>query len=185
MDIKNIENKKVLLMRHAEADFSFPNKWNTLGWGSDLAPLTSLGKKQSQDIIQKIKEWKPDLCLVSPTTRTMETAMIIIRHLDIPCKVEFELHEWVPDKSFSWSNISQVLLKLDELRSNNGEWPEGGEKCWETLSHVKKRVSNVVLKYAKYDRILIICHGVVMWSIVNREDIHNCEIIEVPFQIFL
>jgi broad specificity phosphatase PhoE len=175
-------NKKVLLMRHAESDFSFPKKWNTLGWGNDLAPLSTLGEKQAIDSIKKIKDWNPEICLVSPTTRTMSTALIIIRHLDILCKVEFDLHEWVPDRSFNWNELSQVKLNQDDMRNNNGEWPDGIQKCWEPLSHVKKRVSNAISKYSQFNRILVICHCGVIWSITGEEEVANCETREVSFK---
>ena len=57
-----------LLMRHAEPDYSYPSKWNTLGWGADLAPLTEKGEEQVLSQVNAINESAPEIVLSFPTT---------------------------------------------------------------------------------------------------------------------
>ncbi len=172
---------KFLLTRHAETDYSFPAKWNTPGWGSDLAPLSKDGELQVHSKAKKIVNWKPQIAIVSPTTRTMNTALILKEYLSIEFKVEFDLHEWVPDRYFKWNDFSQVVSILNEMRSHNGEWPNGKEQKWESLSKVKERTKNVMLKYLEYGRVLVICHGGVIWSHTGIEDVGFVETREIEY----
>ena len=166
------------LMRHAETDYTFPNEVKTRGWGFDLAPLAANGKAQVLQKSSEIIQFQPELVLVSPTTRTMHTAMYIRPLIDagIDFIVEPYLHEWLPDNTFTWDSYATVLEILGELEKNKGEWPQGETRNWESLSMLRERVLKVFDKYLTYKKILVVCHGGVIWSITGVKDVENCEI---------
>jgi broad specificity phosphatase PhoE len=170
---------QIQLIRHGEADFSFPRRWNTLGWGADLAPLTKRGEEQAACLAPRLHAWTPDVVLTSPTTRALSTALIAVHNTALPAKVEFDLHEWVPDMAFRWNDFSQVKASMDELRECGGEWPEGEERCWEPLSRVSKRTLAVLERYRTVPRVAAICHEVVIWSLTGEEETANCGIREI------
>ena len=117
-----------LLVRHAEPDYSNPRRWNTLGWGADLAPLTPDGERQAFARAFEILPWNPQVALCSPTTRTMQTALIFRQFIDAPFHVEFDLHEWVPDTSFKWTTYDEVMSLIADLEHCGYEWPAGTQK---------------------------------------------------------
>ncbi len=86
-------NTTYYLLRHAEADYTQPSKLKTKGWGLDLAPLNKTGRKQTENIAADIQKISPTIVITSPTTRTMETTLILLQHLDVEFRVEFDLQE--------------------------------------------------------------------------------------------
>lgn len=165
-------------MRHAESDYSSPRRWNAPGWGADLAPLSEKGKEQARRIIPKIREISPDLLLVSPTARTLETALHIVAEFPVKFAVEFDLHEWVPDKNFGWRTLEEVLEIQKDFDSYGGEHPANAEKSWESFSMMRKRVLNVFKKYTEFEKVFVVCHGMVMRTLTGKERIENTEIIK-------
>ena len=174
-----------LLMRHGKADFSGPNKWNAHGWSSELAPLTEIGEKQVMQQIGRILEFNPEIVLSSPATRALQSALILRSGLSVPFKVEFDLHEWVPDRNFQWRNIKEVdRLRADFIQCN-GEYPVGETRPWETLSHMQSRATAVLRKYISYKRVLVVCHGELIKSLTQKDhfDTHMDNASLVPFEL--
>ena len=54
------------------------------------------------------------LIVTSLMTRALQTAALLSRALHVPLAVEFDLHEWVPDLTFSWTTPDEVLALLEE-----------------------------------------------------------------------
>ena len=158
---------EILLMRHGEADFSGPARWRTLGWGSDLAPLSSRGAAQVQAAVSELQVWSPTLIVSSPMTRALHTASIVASALGAPVQVEFDLHEWVPDQTFRWRDLADVVPQQEEFLSCGGEWPTAEPRLWEPLSSIKKRTRSVLERYLEVPRLLVVCHQVVMYSITG------------------
>jgi broad specificity phosphatase PhoE len=76
------------LIRHGEADYSHPTRWNAPGWGADLSPLTEKGLEQVRSILPELRELKPDFLLSSPMTRALQGAALLHGELNIPMQVE-------------------------------------------------------------------------------------------------
>ena len=167
-----------LLMRHGQADFGPPRSWNTSGWGADLAPLTEAGALQVAARVAEIREWGPQIILASPMTRALQSAAIVAAALQLAPLVEFELHEWVPDMSFRWRTLAEVLEHQDELQRCGGEWPSGEKRLWEPVSSIRSRVMAVLQRYSHIPRVLTVCHGMVMYSLTGRWEIENAELME-------
>jgi broad specificity phosphatase PhoE len=156
-----------LLMRHAEPDFSDCDK--RPGWGSDLAPLTPAGEDQVISQMNRIIEFNPEIVISSPMTRAMHSALLVRSEVDVPFKVEFNLHEWMPDRSFKSRSLENFQACGLEFYRLNGEWPKGETRCWEPLSAMRLRALMVLRKYLKYQRVLIICHGKLIKSLTTLD----------------
>ena len=158
-----------LLIRHGETDWSLPAAKGAKGWSADLAPLTDNGISQVRNAIPEIRDWSPELILSSPATRALSTCALIATELQIPFKVEFDLHEWVPDNSLSWQSHQDVANAQKEMENCGGEWPNGKIFPWEPLSHVKSRVHVVLKRYMDYQKVAVACHELVIRSLTNQK----------------
>lgn len=171
-----------LLVRHAEADYSGPMKWGVAGWGGDIAPLTQKGIEQVKERGPELSGFRPDIILCSSMSRAVQTVLLLREYMnDVPVSVEFDLHEWVPDRLFKWQTLDDVMAAMNEMKKSGCEWPDGKEKRWESFSMVRKRVMNVLKKYTAYERVFVLCHAVLISSIIykNRiEEVKNLEAFE-------
>ena len=170
---------KYYLLRHAEADYTQPSEVNTKGWGFDLAPLSQTGRKQVENIAADIQKISPEIIITSPTTRTMETTLILLQHIDADFRVEFDLHEWIPGFDFEWRNIVDIHRIEKEFEAYGGEHKGDEVKNWESLSMIRKRVGNVLKQYSNYSNVLVICHEKVIRAMTGRVGVANCELIEL------
>jgi broad specificity phosphatase PhoE len=170
-----------LLMRHGEPDYSGPYKWDAPGWGKDLAPLTDTGEEQVIQQLEKIREFSPEIVISSPATRALHSSLVLRSKLDVPFRVEFDLHEWVPDRSFQWKTLQEVQTFEKDFARFNGEWPDGQTRPWETRSSMRSRSLAVFRKYNNYSRILAVCHGELIKAVtgVLRIDLAGL----VPFEL--
>ena len=113
----------------------------------------------------------------------MQTALIFRQFIDAPFHVEFDLHEWVPDTSFKWTTYDEVMSLIADLEHCGYESPAGTQKPWEPYSAVRERVTAVLSKYKSYDRVLVICHGMVMRSLIGKTMKDEIDYVEsVPFE---
>ncbi len=167
------------LVRHGEADYSQPSKWKTLGWGADLATLSPKGILQIEEAAVSLKEKTASKIVSSPATRALQSATIIQRELDLPVSVEFDIHEWVPDRTFSWCTHEEVSVLIRELQEFGGEWPKNSERVWEQLSAVKARSTTVLNKYLDCDKVIVVCHEIVIWSLTGRQFTNLGEVVEL------
>lgn len=161
-----------LLMRHGEPDYSGPNKWHAPGWGADLAPLTSAGEQQVAQQLGAILEFGPEMVIVSPTSRALHTALVLRQELPVPFKVEFDLHEWVPDRAFQWQTLADVRKLGAEYERCSGEWPPGETRPWESVSSVRFRALAVFRRYLTYHRVLAISHAMLIEAVAGVNSVN-------------
>jgi len=146
---------KYYLLRHAEADYTRPSEVKTKGWGLDLAPLSKKGRKQVENIAADVHKISPEIIITSPTTRTMETTLILLQHLDAEFRVEFDLHEWIPGFDFEWRNIDDIYRIEKEFEAFGGEYRGDDEKNWESLSMIRMRGTTILDYYSDYSTVLL------------------------------
>jgi broad specificity phosphatase PhoE len=168
-----------LLMRHAQPDFSIPDQRK--GWGRDLAPLTDSGEEQVRCQLGKIRECSPQIVISSPLTRAVHSASIVVADLQVPFKVEFELHEWIPDMTYQQQSFAEVQILQAEFEGFNGEWPLGETRPWETVSRMRGRALSVLRKYLNYDRILVVSHGTLIKAVTGVSNVELAGL--VPFEL--
>jgi broad specificity phosphatase PhoE len=158
------------LMRHADTDWPLVNERHLVGAANDLAPLTEMGVKQVVVALEQLRPLGIRLILTSPMTRALQTAALLCRPLDLPLAVEFDLHEWVPDCTYSWSTPDEVLALIENMRQYGGEWPVGEPRpIWEPMSAVRQRSLSVLTRYAGTTYpIAVVTHAGVVESLTGR-----------------
>lgn len=155
------------LVRHGEALWSLATERRLKGAANDLVPLTPRGIHQIERAAERLRPLAPALVLSSPMTGALQSAAVLSRQLDLPLAVEFDLHEWVPDTTYSWDSVAPVLAASEEMSRLGGEWPAGETRLWEPLSAVRRRVVAVLQRYAHLQRVAVLCHEVVIQSLTG------------------
>jgi broad specificity phosphatase PhoE len=156
------------LVRHGETDWRVTRERRLKGAAADLVPLTPRGIQQIEVTLELLRPKNAQLILSSPMTRTLQSAAVASRALDLPLTVEFDLHEWVPDLTYSWESAEEVTAAHDECLRLGGEWPPGEQRVWEPHSSVRRRVLATLDRYGHVERVAVFSHGVVMYSLLGR-----------------
>lgn len=170
---------KVYLIRHSEPDFSQVDAAGYKGLARDLTRLTPKGIKIADQAAQNPIFQQVQMLLVSPYTRTMQTAHEILKYHQIPNQVELLLHEWRPDKS-NKMDASQQELDIAYQDFLNGT--HNSTLDFETRDEVMTRVNSVLDRYKnKYDCIACVTHGGVMAQYTGDREIPFCGIYEINY----
>ena len=161
----------VYLVRHGETDWPLVNQRRLIGAANDLAPLTGEGERQVLAAAERLRQAHVGLLVASPMTRALQSAALLSRALGVPLRVEFDLHEWVPDRTYSWDSPAQVVAAYEELLRAGGEWPaEGPRPRWEPVSAVRQRVRGVLARYADADAtIAAVTHAGVITALTGHD----------------
>ena len=170
------------LIRHGEPDYEAVSKLGFYGFGRSFAPLSEFGVKHAEGTAKDARLLDAELIICSPYTRALQTAAIISREIDKEIVVEPELHEWIVDKTNSIISSEEVALLGKEFQEYKGVYPEGQEMRWETLSSLKKRIKRVADKYADYDKVIVVGHGMAFRVLKYIENIAPGEIIECEYE---
>ena len=157
------------------------NELGFYGFGRSFAPLSERGVKQAEETAKDARLLDADLIICSPYTRVLQTAAIISREIDKEIVVEPELHEWIVDKTNSITSSEEVAMIGKEFQEYKGVYPEGREMRWENLSSLRSRIKRVADKYADYNKVIIVGHGMAFRALKYIENIAPGEIIECPY----
>ncbi|KRO00491.1 histidine phosphatase family protein [Companilactobacillus kimchiensis] len=173
---------KVYLIRHSQPDFTQVDKAGYVGYGRDLTRLTTKGIQIADKVAQSPIFDKMQLLLVSPYTRTMETAMEFVKYNDVPTQVELLLHEWRPDKT------GRKLEGYQQVKSAYNDYVHGTHNSgfdYETPQDIINRVESVLDKYKnKYSCIGCVTHGQVIRQMVGlnlKTQIPYCGIYQIDY----
>ncbi len=172
---------KVILIRHGEPRYDEVQMRGFLGMGYELGKLTERGEKQAEMRAKDPLLQGATLILSSPYTRALQTAAIISRITQIPLTVETDLHEWMPDTTFKLDfDIPQAFeeyVKHHGLHFPNRQYP------WETYPDLQKRVYQTLQKYTHHQKMIVVCHGVVMSALTRFDDIiEHCGVREAVIE---
>ena len=171
---------KVVAIRHGEANYDPCMERNFFGLGLELAPLTELGCEQAENAAADPRLAGAEIIVSSPYTRALQTAAIISRITGIPLTVEVDLHEWFPDINFMYRTKEECDGLGADFAACRGKWPEGETRRWETAAMMSERLTNVLMKYMNYEKIIIVSHGMLMHRLkAFGHTIPNCFIGEV------
>lgn len=169
-----------LFIRHGEPDYTEIDKRKYKGFGNDLAPLTEKGRKQVKNLALS-KELKDcDIIITSPYTRTMQTASILSKELNINMLVELDLMEWIPDLSYSYNDYSDVVKWREIYEKNNGKHTNKLDN-WEEKESMQKRVQYVLKKYSCYSKVIVVTHGMVINALTNVKKPEYAKIIKYSY----
>ena len=171
------------LIRHGEPDYSVCDERGYIGHGRDLAPLSKRGISQVLKTASDPRLKSADIILSSPYTRALQTAAIISKETNIHIVVEMDLHEWIPDLTFQYSKLEELLESARDFNRHKGIYPNGETRKWESLDSMRNRVRKVLDKYAHYNIVIMVCHEMLIKTLVHREKINYAEIIDYEYEI--
>ena len=160
---------KIILIRHGEPRYDEVQERKFPGMGYELGKLTERGIIQAENRAQDPRLEGAKLIISSPYTRALQTAAIISRITHIPLVVENDLHEWMPDTTFKFD--FDIPKAFEEYVAHKGIALSDRKYPWETYEELQKRVKNAVLKHIEHDKIIVVCHGVVMSAFTRFDDI--------------
>lgn len=166
------------LVRHGEPDWEINEKYKLRGHGRDLVPLTQLGIEQVYKASKDERLQNAQLILSSPYTRALQTAAILSKELKLEIQVEFDLREWQPDLTFQYDSLEQLKELGTDFDLNNGNYPVGETRLWESKPMMKARMDGVINKYLNYDYVIITGHGMAFRTQFEIDDIPHAYIIE-------
>ena len=164
---------QVVVMRHGERNDQHCYDRGFIGQGLELAPLTDNGVKQAEEAAKTPLIDGCSIIVSSPYTRCMQTAAIVSRIRNIPLQVEVDLHEWIPDLLFQ-NKKGEAQSYGNDFALNQGKYPEGETRRWESIDMMEKRLLGVLNKYTDYDKIMIVTHGMLMHQIKPYGHIPYC-----------
>lgn len=164
---------QVIVMRHGERNDQPCYDRGFIGQGLELAPLSDNGVRQAEEAANNPLIDGCSVIVSSPYTRCMQTAAIVSRIRNIPLKVEVDLHEWIPDLLFQ-NKKGEAQVYGNDFALNQGKYPEGETRRWESIDMMEKRLVSVLNKYRDYKKIMIVTHGMLMHQIKPYEHIPYC-----------
>lgn len=164
-----------IFIRHGEPRYDEVVARGYKNQGYDLGKLTDRGVIQAETVAKESLLQDADIILSSPYTRALQTAAIISRITQIPLVVENDLHEWMPDITFSdRSDLDEAypeFMKYKGIRSLETKFP------WETYEALSKRTHQAIKPYLNHKKVIVVCHGIVMGTFTHIEDmIPHCGI---------
>lgn len=171
------------LVRHGEPDYTYGDEHGFIGHGHDLAPLK---KEKIEDVRKASKDSRlknAQIIISSPYTRALQTASIISKETGLEIVVEPDIREWQPDLTYKYKNSEEMQEYYNDYVKNDGIYPEGEKRKWETKEQLQKRVMSVINRYKnKYDTVIIVAHKMAFQSICDCEDMKPAEIFEITFK---
>lgn len=170
------------LVRHGQPDYTPCDERGYIGHGRDLAPLTEKGVSEAEETARDIRLKGAELIVSSPYTRALQTAAIISRQTGIRLTVEMDFHEWMPDITFQYKHFEECLQLNEDFNNLKGIYPPGESRRWESLPSLQERVRKAADKYADYDKVIIVCHGMVIRTLTYAGPIRSGEIIECRYE---
>lgn len=171
------------LVRHGEADYSEMLEKGFYGFGRSFAPLSEKGISQAEVAAGDERLKSAELIVSSPYTRALQTAAIISRETGLKICVEVDLHEWEPDKTNRYTTSEEAFMLTREFNLHKGVYPEGQQMKWETLEEVRKRMRKVADKYANYNKVIFVGHGMAFRTLTYIEQMQPAEIVECIYNL--
>ena len=158
------------LIRHGESRLDLAAGGNLKGaergWSAHIIPLTEKGISQIENASKSLSTEDPQIIISSPMSRALQSAAILSRILDLPLRVEFDLHEWICGWRDSMALVEETEAEMHEL---GGEWPSGETRDWEPMSSVRGRVGRVLEQYQTFQRVVVVCHETVIFSLTGKK----------------
>lgn len=166
----------VYFVRHGEADYDVMAQRGVRGWATSFAPLTALGRVQIDAIARDFRLREAEAILCSSYARALESAALLSRALNKPLFVEYDLHEWLPQKD-PLGDVDDALLHSAHRAFTEGE-PVAHDGPWETIDEVRARVLRVLERYGHLRSVVVVSHAVVIGAVVGtRRKIDHAEIV--------
>jgi broad specificity phosphatase PhoE len=160
---------KFILIRHGEPRYDEVKERGYIGMGFELGKLTERGELQAAERAKDPTLLDADIIITSPYTRALQTAAIISRITGIVMTVENDLHEWMPDTTFQFSDDVKDIYEA--YFNAHGMQADDQKYKFESYKSVQKRVFAVLDKYKNYNKVIVVCHGIVISAVTHFDDI--------------
>lgn len=173
----------IVFIRHGEPDVTPVDERGWIGQGRNFAPLTESGIQQAMEVSLHPLLDGCQIIVTSPYTRALQTAAIISKNTGLDIRIEVDLHEFIPDKTFQLKGAEENKLLHEDFLACKGEYPPGETRKWETIAQIIERTKPVFDRYADmgYDKIMVVAHGGVIRRYTGVADIAHCEVCEVEY----
>ena len=96
--------------------------------------------------------------------------------------MDIDLHEWIPDQDNQYETSEESFALAREFTKCKGEYPPGEKLRWESLTSMRQRIRRVADRYADYDKVILVGHGMVFRCLTYIETMRPAEIIECTYQ---
>ena len=175
------------LVRHGEPDWDWALKKNFYGPAGNYVPLTQKGVAQLEAAARDPRLKGADYILASPYTRTMQSAQILSRRLDLDVKVDWDIHEWIYDTGLKgdlppegdYHSGPDMVDCFDHYVVERGEPLPG--RCCETIADIRRRVLPALRRHAAAKKVIVVCHEGVIRSLTDADPVEHGQI--VPFTL--
>jgi broad specificity phosphatase PhoE len=146
----------LLLARHGESDWNRDKRWQ----GFADRPLTDLGRRQAEELADRLEDTELDAVHSSDLRRARDTAEVVARRRGLAVNTTPDLRE-VDVGEWSGLTRAEAEAKFPEayqLWLNGGEGWERGETYEQLAARVLKAMRRIT---AAHDgaRILVVAHG--------------------------
>ena len=155
-------------VRHGQMDTSMAGDKFYKGFSFNMMTLSEKGINQIKETSKDARLANAQLIIASPFGRTMHSAAILSKELNIDMRVETDLHEWLADAvtyEYLPNEIAEKSYK--DLTENEGRHPIGENCLWESSEQMKERVMKVLDKYKDFDSVIVVCHGTLMQYVLG------------------
>jgi len=204
---------KLFFIRHGETDWQALESRGVRGWARSFAPLTPKGRLQIDVIANDYRLEEAEGILTSSYARALESAARLSRALNKPLHVEYDLHEWLPQKDPLGEMDDDIIRDANKqlsyytgfipfadrrVRAAPGRAPAVDRRVpvaqrqppppearsWESVEEVRERVLGVLRRYDQLNSLIVVSHAVVISSMLGvQRPIEHAEI--VPLEIDL
>lgn len=98
-----------------------------------------------------------------------------------------ELCDYEPNQGARIQNPVEITEKMaimfySRFWGRQDVYPEGQDMKWESLASLKERIRRVADKYADYDKVIIVGHGMAFRTLKYIENIAPGEIVECIYE---
>lgn len=166
------------LVRHGETEYKEKDTKIYQGFGVNFASLSAKGRHTIENTAKDARLCGANIILSSPYTRALQTAAILSKELQVDIIIETDLHEWLANKHYRYETDEQAERNYEEFVQYGGMYPDGEEKNWEDTERLRQRLFGVLDKYKHYDKVIVVCHGMLIQAVCNGYHPRNGEIIE-------
>ena len=173
---------KFYFIRHGHMDSSMAGQKFYKGFAYNMMTLSEKGIAQIREASKNEILKDAEIIIASPFGRTMHSAAILSKELNLDMKVETDLHEWLADGvTYEFLSDEDAMRAYKSLTDNNGCHPEGEECAWESAAQMKERVFKVLDKYKEHKAVIVVCHGTIMQYVLGIEHPENGQIVEMEY----
>jgi broad specificity phosphatase PhoE len=158
----------IFFVRHGETDYPLVEARGVRGWATSFAPLTAMGRLQIDTIAQDYRLQSAEAILSSTFARALESGARLGNALNTPLYVEYDLHEWLPQKD-PLGEIDPGLLHRAHRNLRESQRLLSHAVPWETIREVEARVLSVLTRYQQFSSVIVVTHAVVIGSIVGMD----------------